>query len=158
METLVARPDGVVEAGASTQWPGRPQGEPLALEPVSAALFTPEQMKRLDEWTEEAPLIHPNGAGGSREGFETYIERSWRTCWRRRSWCWQHNNARWRRLERRAVGLILRALPEGAKEEMVATKSMTCYAILCKLMASYQPGGLVEKGVILQNLENRWLA
>ena len=61
---------------------------------------------------------------------------------------------KWRRLERRAVGLLLRALPDGAREEMVATKSMTCYAILCKLMASYQPGGLVEKSVILKNLES----
>ena len=54
----------------------------------------------------------------------------------------------------RAVGLLLRALPDGAREEMVATKSMTCCAILCKLMASYQPGGLVEKSVILKNLES----
>ena len=57
------------------------------------------------------------------------------------------------------MGLLLRALPDGAREEMVATKSMTCYAILCKLMASYQPGGLVEKSVILKNLESltRWI-
>ena len=36
----------------------------------------------------------------------------------------------------------------------MATKSMTCYVIVCKLMATYQPGGLVEKSVILQRLES----
>ena len=54
----------------------RAAGEPLPLEPAPAALFTPEQMKRLDEWTEEAPPINSIGAGGSRERFETFIERS----------------------------------------------------------------------------------
>ena len=63
---MVARPDGVVQAEASTQWPGGPEGEPLALVPLRGALFTLEQMKR---WTEEAPLISKGPGGGNQRGF-----------------------------------------------------------------------------------------
>ncbi|CAJ1350644.1 unnamed protein product, partial [Effrenium voratum] len=74
--TMVVRPDGVVEAEASAQWPGGPEGEPSALVPLRGALFTPEQMKRLDEWTEEAPLISQGPGGGNQRGFENYLERA----------------------------------------------------------------------------------
>ena len=74
--TMVVRPDGVVEVEASTQWPGGPEGEPSALVPSRGALFTPEQMKRLDEWTEEAPLISKGPGGGNQRGFENYLERA----------------------------------------------------------------------------------
>ena len=40
------------------------------------ALFTPQQMRRLDEWTDEAPLINASPGDGDREGFPDYIERS----------------------------------------------------------------------------------
>ena len=52
---------GWLEAEASTQWPGGP---------------APEQMKRLDEWTEEAPLISKGPGGGNQRGFENYLERA----------------------------------------------------------------------------------
>ena len=61
---------------------------------------------------------------------------------------------KWRRLERRVVSLLLGAIPEACKEEMVAVKAMTSYEIICRLMALYQPGSLAEKSVILRNLES----
>ena len=61
---------------------------------------------------------------------------------------------RWSRLERRATSLLLAALPESQKEEMIATKTLHPLGITSKLMVIYQPGGLSEKGIILRNLES----
>eukprot|EP00434_Breviolum_minutum_P043255 symbB.v1.2.038547.t2/scaffold6043.1/size21519/1 len=61
---------------------------------------------------------------------------------------------RWSRLERRATSLLLAALPESQKEEMIATKTLHPLRITSKLMVIYQPGGLSEKGIILRNLES----
>lgn len=60
---------------------------------------------------------------------------------------------RWARLERRASGMLLSALPDSQKDEMIATKSLSPLAILARLMVAYQPGGLAEKGIILRALE-----
>ncbi len=62
-------------------------------------------------------------------------------------------NPRWTRLERRASALLLTALPEAQKDEMIATQSLSPLAIVAKLMVAYQPGGLAEKGIILRALE-----
>ena len=62
-------------------------------------------------------------------------------------------NPRWIRLERRASSLLLTALPEAQKDEMIATQSLSPLAIVAKLMVAYQPGGLAEKGIILRALE-----
>ncbi len=62
-------------------------------------------------------------------------------------------NPKWARLERRASSMILSALPESQKDEMIATKSLSPLAILARLMVTYQPGGLAEKGIILRALE-----
>ena len=61
---------------------------------------------------------------------------------------------KWVRVERRAVTMMLAAIPSGVKEELVATKSLTPLRILAKLMSLYQPGGLQEKTVILKQLED----
>ena len=61
---------------------------------------------------------------------------------------------RWVRVERRAVSMMMSAVPGSIREELVATKSLTPLKIVCKLMTVYQPGGLHEKQVILQQLEN----
>ncbi|CAJ1333085.1 unnamed protein product, partial [Effrenium voratum] len=74
--TMVARPDGSVEAETAALWPDGPQGEPEELGPGRNALFTPQQMRRLDEWTDEAPLINASPGDGDRGGFPDYIERS----------------------------------------------------------------------------------
>ena len=46
-------------------------------------------------------------------------------------------NGRWRRVERRAVTLLMKALPD----------------LICRLMLLYQPGGVAERSAILKNLE-----
>ncbi len=61
--------------------------------------------------------------------------------------------AKWMRLERRASSLLLSALPDIQKEEMVATKNLTPLSMVTRLMTIYQPGGLSEKAIILKALE-----
>lgn len=61
---------------------------------------------------------------------------------------------RWARLERRASSLLLAAIPEGLKEEVVSSRSLTTLGILTKGMILYQPGGLAEKSAILVALES----
>ncbi|CAJ1452728.1 unnamed protein product [Effrenium voratum] len=62
-------------------------------------------------------------------------------------------NGRWRRVERRAVTLLMKALPDQVKEELIATKSLDVFSLICRLMLLYQPGGVAERSAILKNLE-----
>ena len=61
---------------------------------------------------------------------------------------------KWKRLERRASSLLLAALPETQRDEMIATKSLEPLSIVAKLMVTYQPGGLAEKSIVLRALES----
>ena len=58
------------------------------------------------------------------------------------------------RLERRSSALLLAAIPEGLREEVVSTKNITTLGILSKGLVQYQPGGLAERSAILAALEN----
>ena len=60
---------------------------------------------------------------------------------------------RWSRLERRASTLLLAALPDGQRDDLVAAKRLTSLEIICHLLMTYQPGGLAEKELILKSLE-----
>ena len=60
---------------------------------------------------------------------------------------------KWARLERRVASMLLKAIPTGAREEMISGKKTTVFAILATLQVAYQPGGLAEKEIILRNLE-----
>ena len=62
-------------------------------------------------------------------------------------------NPRWRRLERRVAGLMVKALPDAQREEMISRKCLTTFGILTTLQVSYQPGGLGEKRTLLKNPE-----
>ena len=62
--------------------------------------------------------------------------------------------ARWGRLERRASTMLLSAIPQGLREELVASKRLSALKIVCQLMILYQPGGLGEKELILRQLES----
>ena len=64
------------------------------------------------------------------------------------------NQPRWSRLERRASTLLLMALPEGQREDLISSKRLTALRIVCHLLVTYQPGGLAEKEVILRQLES----
>ena len=61
---------------------------------------------------------------------------------------------RWGRLERRAASLLMAALPEQLREEVISSKSVTALGIIAKAMLSYQPGGLTERSAILSALES----
>ena len=61
---------------------------------------------------------------------------------------------KWSRLERRASSLLLGALPESLKEEVIASKAITALGILAKAMLQFQPGGLTERSAILAALES----
>ena len=61
---------------------------------------------------------------------------------------------KWVRVERRAVTMMMSAVPASIKDELVATKSLSPLKIITKLMTIYQPGGLQEKSVILKQLED----
>ena len=54
---------------------------------------------------------------------------------------------KWVRVERRAVTMMMSAVPASIKDELVATKSLSPLKIITKLMTIYQPGGLQEKSV-----------
>ena len=60
----------------------------------------------------------------------------------------------WQRLERRVASLLLRAIPEQQREELVASKRLYVFGILCHLQLVYQPGGLAEKQTLIRNLED----
>ena len=60
---------------------------------------------------------------------------------------------RWRRLEKRVAGLLLKAIPDAQREEMVARKCLNVFGIMTTLQVSYQPGGLGEKRSLLKSLE-----
>ena len=60
---------------------------------------------------------------------------------------------KWSRLERRAASLIIQALPETVRDEVIATNTVSAYVAICRLLVVYQPGGLGEKGVVLRALE-----
>lgn len=59
----------------------------------------------------------------------------------------------WKRLERRASNLLLRALPESQREDIIAGKDLSVLAVLTRLMVNYQPGGGQEKAAVLAALE-----
>ena len=64
------------------------------------------------------------------------------------------SKSRWSRLERRAAGLLMAAIPSSIREEVVSTRSVNAMGILTRLFTVYQPGGLAEKALILSSLEN----
>ena len=61
---------------------------------------------------------------------------------------------KWTRLERRSSTLLLMALPQSLREELVASKRLGALCIICHLMTLFQPGGLAEKELILKQLES----
>lgn len=61
---------------------------------------------------------------------------------------------RWVRLERRASTVLLAALHEGQREDLISAKKLSALKIICQLLVTYQPGGLAEKELILRQLES----
>ena len=61
---------------------------------------------------------------------------------------------KWARLEKRASTMLLMAVPETQREELISSKRLTAMSIMCQLLVSYKPGGLAEKELILRSLES----
>ena len=61
---------------------------------------------------------------------------------------------KFQRLEKRATALLMAAIPQTQQEEVIAGKDVSTMAVLCRLMCSYQPGGLSEKAAILSALDS----
>ena len=61
---------------------------------------------------------------------------------------------RWQRLERRVSTMILQALPEAVREELVSARRLSVFGILTHLLLTYCPGGVQEKQTLLRNLED----
>ena len=60
---------------------------------------------------------------------------------------------KWRRLEKRASTLVLKALPESQRQDLIAAKDLSVLGMICRLMLNYQPGGGQEKQAVLAAIE-----
>ena len=59
---------------------------------------------------------------------------------------------RFSREEQRGLHLILKAIPNSLKEELVSTQRMSCIDAVAKIFCTYQPGGLKERSALLRFL------
>ncbi|CAE7889048.1 unnamed protein product, partial [Symbiodinium microadriaticum] len=59
----------------------------------------------------------------------------------------------WARVERRATAMMLTAIPQSIKEEVIAVGGVTTVNLMAKLFSTYQPGNRQEKALVLANLE-----
>ena len=60
---------------------------------------------------------------------------------------------RWQKLERRVASMMLQAVPEGVREDLVAGRKVSVFAIMTHLLLVYAPGGVLEKQTLLKNIE-----
>ena len=56
------------------------------------------------------------------------------------------------RLESRVLSMLLAAVPQTVKQEAISLREMTCVQLVFRILKLYQPGGLIEKNTILNNL------
>ena len=61
--------------------------------------------------------------------------------------------AKWNRLERRVMAMLLSAMPKSIKEDAVTHRVATVSAALFRLHVLYAPGGVAERAAILKQLE-----
>ena len=64
------------------------------------------------------------------------------------------NQTRWQRLERRVSTMMLQAVPDQIKEELVSSRRMSVFAIVTHLYVADCPGGISEKQNLLKSLED----
>eukprot|EP00435_Cladocopium_sp_Y103_P030730 s947_g7.t1 len=60
---------------------------------------------------------------------------------------------KWQRLERRMSAMLLQAIPESIRDELVASRRLGVFGVLTHLYTVYSPGGVFEKQTLLKNLE-----
>ena len=61
---------------------------------------------------------------------------------------------RWSRVDRRGAAVLIAAVPEDVKKELVASRVKTTLDVLSRLMILYRPGSAMEKGQLLRRIEN----
>ena len=63
--------------------------------------------------------------------------------------------AKWQRLERRVVSLLLAAMTKSVREEAVTQRISTVAGLLCRFHVLYAPGGSSERAAVLRQLEGQ---
>ena len=57
-------------------------------------------------------------------------------------------------MDRRAANMMLQAVPDEVRKELISARSQTSLEILCRLMILYRPGSAVEKSQLLRRVES----
>ena len=63
-------------------------------------------------------------------------------------------DVKWSRVDRRAASMLMGAVPEEVRRELIAMRAKTTLEIMCRLMVLYRPGSATEKSQLLRNLES----
>ena len=63
-------------------------------------------------------------------------------------------DTRWARVDRRGASILLGAVPEDVKKELIASRSKSTLDVLARLMVLYRPGSALEKGQLLRRIES----
>eukprot|EP00439_Symbiodinium_sp_Y106_P017730 s318_g2.t1 len=66
----------------------------------------------------------------------------------------QLRDSRWHRVDKRAVSMLLQAVPEVMRAELLANRLGTTLGILGRIVTIYRPGSAVERQQVLKALEN----
>ncbi|CAE7373708.1 TY4B-J, partial [Symbiodinium sp. CCMP2456] len=61
---------------------------------------------------------------------------------------------KWVRLDKRAASMLLQAVPEGLRSELMANRLSSTIAILGRIITIYRPGSAAERQQVLRALEN----
>ena len=56
------------------------------------------------------------------------------------------------RIEHRGISMLLAAIPEPLRKDLIASRSLSTTSILFKLYCTYQPGGTAERATLLKQL------
>ena len=64
------------------------------------------------------------------------------------------SDPRFSRLENRAISMLMKAIPEAARQEVISSRDMSSVNILFRLLILFQPGGLKERSMLLSFLSN----
>ena len=61
---------------------------------------------------------------------------------------------KWTRVDRRGASILLGAVPEDVKKELIASRTKSTLDVLARLMLLYRPGSAMEKGQLLRKIES----
>ncbi|CAE7813365.1 unnamed protein product, partial [Symbiodinium sp. CCMP2592] len=62
-------------------------------------------------------------------------------------------DSKWTRVDRRGASVLLGAVPEYVKKELIASRAKSTLDVLARLMVLYRPGSAMEKGQLLKRIE-----